>query len=157
MQRTAFSTGLIHVGNTTPSPNFILEYVEDPVTRTNSRLDFSVDRKTTMTITGTERVGISTATPTQKLDVEGNVRIAGALVDSNNTVGTSDQVLTSNGIVSYWSTPSNKFSAGIIESKANITANYTVSVGYNAMSAGPITIDNGVVVTIPDGSAWTIV
>ena len=38
-----------------------------------------------------------------------------------------------------------------------VTANYTVPAGQNAMTAGPITIANGVEVTISDGSEWTIV
>ena len=38
-----------------------------------------------------------------------------------------------------------------------ISANYTIPAGYNGMSAGPITISNNVVVTIPDGSSWSIV
>jgi len=38
-----------------------------------------------------------------------------------------------------------------------IAANYTIPAGYNGMSAGPITIANNIVVTIPDGSSWSIV
>lgn len=38
-----------------------------------------------------------------------------------------------------------------------ISANYTIPVGYNGLSAGPIIIANGVTVTIPDGSAWSVV
>lgn len=38
-----------------------------------------------------------------------------------------------------------------------VTANYTLSTGANAMTAGPITINSGVVVTIPSGSTWTVV
>lgn len=38
-----------------------------------------------------------------------------------------------------------------------ISANYTIPAGYNGMSAGPITIANNVVVTIPAGSSWSIV
>jgi hypothetical protein len=38
-----------------------------------------------------------------------------------------------------------------------ISANYTIPTGYNGMSAGPITISSGVVVTIPAGSSWSIV
>lgn len=38
-----------------------------------------------------------------------------------------------------------------------VTANYTVPVGQNAMTAGPIELDDGVEVTISDGSEWTIV
>ena len=38
-----------------------------------------------------------------------------------------------------------------------LSANYTIPTGYNGLSAGPITIANGVTVTVPDGSAWSIV
>lgn len=43
------------------------------------------------------------------------------------------------------------------ENDAIITANYTISNGKNAMSAGPITINNGVLITIPSGSVWTVI
>jgi hypothetical protein len=38
-----------------------------------------------------------------------------------------------------------------------VSANFTIPTNYNAMSAGPVTINNGVTVTVPDGSVWTIV
>jgi hypothetical protein len=38
-----------------------------------------------------------------------------------------------------------------------VTANYTIPSGQNAMSAGPITIADGVTVNLADGSVWTIV
>jgi hypothetical protein len=38
-----------------------------------------------------------------------------------------------------------------------VDENYTMPVGYNGVTAGPITIADGVTVTIPDGSAWSIV
>ena len=43
------------------------------------------------------------------------------------------------------------------ENSTNVTADHTISTGKNAMSAGPITIDTGVTVTIPSGSTWTVV
>lgn len=43
------------------------------------------------------------------------------------------------------------------ENDTNVTGDYTITTGKNAMSAGPITIDDGVTVTVPDGSVWTIV
>lgn len=45
----------------------------------------------------------------------------------------------------------------IYENLQTITASYCITTGSNAMSAGPITVADGVTVTIPDGSAWTIV
>jgi hypothetical protein len=44
-----------------------------------------------------------------------------------------------------------------IENGQTVTTNYTITSGKNAMSAGPITIANGIVVTVPSGSVWTIV
>ena len=38
-----------------------------------------------------------------------------------------------------------------------INTNYTIPSGYNGVTAGPITIADGVTVTIPDGSAWSVV
>jgi len=43
------------------------------------------------------------------------------------------------------------------ENSTNVTQNYTITSGKNAMTAGPITLDAGVVVTIPSGSVWTVV
>jgi hypothetical protein len=43
------------------------------------------------------------------------------------------------------------------ENDQNVTTNYTISTNKNAMSAGPITVDAGVTVTIPSGSVWTVV
>jgi len=43
------------------------------------------------------------------------------------------------------------------ENDATVNVNYTISSGKNAMSAGPITIANGITVTIPNGSTWSVV
>lgn len=43
------------------------------------------------------------------------------------------------------------------ENDPTVTADYSITSGKNAMSAGPITINNGVTVTIPTGSNWTVV
>ena len=51
----------------------------------------------------------------------------------------------------------NTSSAGLWENAATISADYTISVGNNALSAGPITVDSGVTVTVPSGSTWTVV
>lgn len=47
--------------------------------------------------------------------------------------------------------------AGLIEHANNITVTYTMKTGNNAISAGPVTIDTGGSITIPDGSTWIIV
>jgi hypothetical protein len=38
-----------------------------------------------------------------------------------------------------------------------ITENYTFPSGFNGVSGGPITIADGVTVTITDGCAWSVV
>ena len=38
-----------------------------------------------------------------------------------------------------------------------IAANYTITSSNNAMSAGPITINSGISVTVPSGSSWAII
>lgn len=43
------------------------------------------------------------------------------------------------------------------ENDQTVTSNYTITSGKNAVSAGPVTINSGVVVTIPSGSTWRIV
>lgn len=43
------------------------------------------------------------------------------------------------------------------ENSNTITSNYTVTSGKNALSAGPITINTGVTVTVTSPSAWSIV
>jgi hypothetical protein len=44
-----------------------------------------------------------------------------------------------------------------VENGQTVTTNYTITTNKNAMSAGPITVDSGVTVTVPSGSVWTIV
>ena len=43
------------------------------------------------------------------------------------------------------------------ENDQTVTGDYTITTNRNAMSAGPITVNSGVTVTIPAGSVWTIV
>ena len=43
------------------------------------------------------------------------------------------------------------------ENGQTVTTNYTITNGKNAMSAGPITIDSGVTVTVGSGETYTIV
>jgi len=44
-----------------------------------------------------------------------------------------------------------------VENGQTVTTNYTLTTGKNAMSAGPITVNAGVTVTIPSGASWVIV
>jgi len=44
-----------------------------------------------------------------------------------------------------------------VENDQSVTADYTLTAGKNAMTAGPITINSGVTVTVPTGATWSIV
>ena len=58
-------------------------------------------------------------------------------ISAGSTGGGSDQIFYENG--------------------QTVTQNYTITNGKNAMSAGPITIDSGVTVTVGAGETYTIV
>jgi hypothetical protein len=43
------------------------------------------------------------------------------------------------------------------ENDLTVTGSYTIPTGKNAGTFGPVTINSGVVVTVPSGSVWTVV
>lgn len=54
-------------------------------------------------------------------------------------------------------TPGLGTSRAIVESRAVITENHTITTGWNGLSVGPVTIAEGVVVTIPENSQWRLI
>jgi hypothetical protein len=44
-----------------------------------------------------------------------------------------------------------------IENGQTVTTDYTITALHNAGTFGPISIDDGITVTIPDGSTWSII
>ena len=54
--------------------------------------------------------------------------------------------------VSQGSTDSNFFENDVV-----LTSSYTITTNKNALTAGPVTVANGVIITVPAGSTWTIV
>ena len=81
--------------------------------------------------------------------------------------GTSGQVLTSGGSSASptWSTPSTTSSNGwtanstapFFLNATTVSSNFTVPSNYNAMTAGKVTINTGVTVTVSTGSRWVVV
>jgi hypothetical protein len=43
------------------------------------------------------------------------------------------------------------------ENGQTVTTNYTLTTNKNAVTAGPVTVNSGVTVTIPSGSSWVVV
>ena len=84
------------------------------------------------------------------------------------SAGSSGQVLSTNGsgVLSFVDQSGGGAVGGgsdkvIIENGTTITTNYTIGTAFgatcNALSAGPITINAGVTLTIPSGSVYTVV
>jgi len=71
-----------------------------------------------------------------------------------NTTDTSAEIYDG----SAWSPVGggNTTDEGLYEHAHTIAANYSITSGNNALTAGPITINSGVSVTIPTGSTWVI-
>lgn len=69
----------------------------------------------------------------------------------NVGIGTTSTVnrLTVNGAITITNAP-------FLEMTANITSDYTINTGMNALTPGPVAIANNVTVTIPDGSYWSV-
>ena len=78
-------------------------------------------------------------------DVGGNLSVVGTIASelgiSDLTSVTAPKILGSNGI---------------LEMKATISSNHTLTSGYNAVSVDP-SIANGITVTVPSGAVWSIV
>ena len=67
--------------------------------------------------------------------------------------------LGTDGTTATWNTldtDANSTTKGLYEHANTISANYTIATGNNALTAGPITINTGVSVTVPTGSTWVI-
>jgi hypothetical protein len=79
------------------------------------------------------------------------------------TSGTASSVFTSDAKLLY-KPSTGEFKAevlvaqnGLVVNSATIDTSYSIPSGSNAMSAGPVSVDSGVVITVPSGSVWTIV
>ena len=71
----------------------------------------------------------------------------------------SGKFLTTNGSAASWAvldTDANSTTKGLYEMANVISANYVIGNNNNAMSAGPITINSNISVTVPSGSTWVI-
>jgi hypothetical protein len=79
------------------------------------------------------------------------------------TSGTAATVNTSNAKLLYkpstgeFQSTALVASNGIVVNSATIATNYTIATGNNAMSAGPVTINTSITVTVSSGSRWAVV
>jgi len=96
-------------------------------------------------------------------DVVGDILYYNGIDYTRLPAGTAGQALVMNSVATApeWGASAGGPSLGtnhIIRTNAKtITENITFAGTENGMSAGPITIDNGFIVTVTSGSTWTVV
>jgi len=82
---------------------------------------------------------------------------------ANATSGTASTLYTSNAKLLYkpstgeFQAPEMVANNGLFVNSATIATDYTIPVGSNAMSAGPVTVNSGITVTVSSGSVWTVI
>ena len=78
------------------------------------------------------------------------------------TSGSVSTIYTGNARLLYkpstgeWQSTVLNATNGIVVNSATISENYTIATGNNALSAGPITINSGITVTVSSGSVWVV-
>jgi len=81
---------------------------------------------------------------------------------ANATTGSASTLFTGNAFLLYKpSTGELKArvpvaSNGIVVNSQTVATSYTIAAGFSAMSAGPITLSGGAVVTLSSGSRWVV-
>jgi hypothetical protein len=79
------------------------------------------------------------------------------------TSGTPTTIYTSNANLLYKPSTGELQSTAMVSSNgitvnsSIVAANYTIATNFNGISAGPITVNSGVTVTVSSGSTWVVV
>ena len=112
---------------------------------------------TTTTLASSTITASGIVTANAKLDLNGTELILDADADTSITADTDDRIDFRIGGADKMEMNATAFSGGAIyENADDITANYSITAGKNAMSVGPITIASGVTVTVPSGQRCVI-
>lgn len=153
-----------------------LNYV-DGVT---SAIQTQIDAKTTNATHSGEVTGATALTIADNIVDEANLKVSNAPTNgqylqaqSGNTggltwaavdalpsqTGNAGKFLTTDASDASWATldtDANETTKGLYEHAHTIAANYSITSGNNALSAGPVTINSSISVTVPSGSTWII-
>ena len=110
------------------------------------------------------------ATTATGINVTGSVVLSNALMpsaDSSSDIGTTSvrwrniyaDTLYGDGsnLTGISTSPTADTGGAIFENSQTISANHTIPSGSNGMSAGPVTVNNNITLTISNGSTYTIV
>lgn len=108
----------------------------------------------------------STANPNNGVDTAIARDSAGVIKLTDGSTGTGSLKaanidftgnLTKNGTPFSGGAKGGGSDAVFYENDQSVTTNYTIGTNKNAMSAGPVSVNAGVTVTVPSGSRWVIV
>jgi len=117
-----------------------------PVVNDSSTIDFTYDGSTPRNLTAVIRDNSITGKYLATNSVAASAIIDGTIttakIDPNAKIGGA----TGGGTDRF-----------IYENDQVVTTDYTITAGKNAMSAGPITVNNGITLTVPNGSTYTVV
>ena len=70
---------------------------------------------------------------------------------------TTDNVIKFYNGTEWLNTSQGSTDPNFFENDVVLTSSYTITTNKNALTAGPVTVANGVIITVPEGSTWTIV
>ena len=105
-----------------------------------------------------QRAGDSITTGTNNTCLGNDADVSSPTVSHEITLGNNNvNKLRVPGLSLVAQAESFAIGGAIYENDQNISADYSITSGNNAMSAGPITIDSGVTVTVTSGCTWTVV
>ena len=143
-QRNAANSAWITIG-TLGSTNWGLATVASP--SFTGTATFAGD----VNLTGTGAIDIPTGTTAQRPSTP-----AAGMIRYNSSLGQFE------GYGSAWGTIGGGAKGGgsddiFYENGQTVTTNYTLTTNKNAMTAGPVTINSGVTVTVPSGSSWVVI
>lgn len=113
-----------------------------------------------VTLAGT--LGATSGGTSQSTYTTGDILYASASNTlSKLAVGSTGQVLTVSGGVPTWAAAGGATGGGSDQvfflNDQTVTTNYSIPVGKNAGTFGPISVNSGVTVTVPSGSTWSVV
>jgi hypothetical protein len=157
-KKAQFQLSNITAGNTRvytfPNATATLATISNVTQTFAGTTTFSAGTVTVGSATGNTTYGLGTGATTSVSTKNVNIGING--VSGSTTLITLGSAVS--GATSRTSVNGNLIAkSGLLEHSATVSQNYIIQNGNNALSAGPVVVADGVSVTVPSGSVWTIV
>ena len=126
---------------------------------------FSASTVTVGSSTNTATYGLGTGATLSGNTKTVNVGTAGVsgsttTINIGSAVAGSTTTVAANGTWTFSGATSAsvvRASNGILVNSQTVSADYTIATGDNGFSAGPVTVNSGITVTVSSGSVWTVV